>query len=67
MENEGENLRLDRKTNPKVVEKQAAWAHIVPGMRVADLGCGSGKTTSVLCNLVRPGGSAVGSIFRNHE
>jgi ubiquinone/menaquinone biosynthesis C-methylase UbiE len=63
MESESENLRLDSKTDPNAVEGQAKWAQIEPGMRVADLGCGSGKTTAVLHRLVQPGGSAVGIDF----
>ena len=63
MESLEESLRLDQKTDPLVVEKQARWAGIQPGMRVADLGCGSGKTTSVLNRLVQPGGEAVGLDF----
>jgi SAM-dependent methyltransferase len=60
MESGEENFRLDAKTDPEVVEKQALWAGISPGMRVADLGCGSGKTTAVLHKLVQSGGTAVG-------
>lgn len=60
MENEEENFRLDAKTDPVTVEEQAVWAQIKPGMRVADLGCGSGKTTSVLRRLVQPGGTVAG-------
>ncbi len=60
MESEDENVRLEAKTDPAVVEQQALWAGIRPGMRVADLGCGPGKTTSVLHRLVQPGGTAVG-------
>ena len=60
MESEEENIRLDVKTDPSVVEEQALWAGIRPGMRVVDLGCGSGKTTSVLRRLVHPDGSVVG-------
>jgi SAM-dependent methyltransferase len=63
MENQEEAIRLDQKTDPLVVEKQALWAGIKPGMRVADLGCGSGKTTFVLNQLVQPGGEAVGLDF----
>jgi SAM-dependent methyltransferase len=63
MENQEESIRLDQKTNPSVVEKQARWAGIRPGMRVADLGCGSGKTTKVLSRLVQPGGEAIGLDF----
>ena len=60
MESDEESVRLDMKTDPSAVEKQALWAGIKPGMRVADLGCGSGKTTFHLNKLVGPDGSAVG-------
>ena len=60
MESNEEAVRLDMKTDPVVVEKQALWAGIKQGMRVADLGCGSGKTTFYLNKLVGPDGSAVG-------
>lgn len=60
MESEEEVFRLEMKTNTEVVKKQAIWAGIKPGMRVADIGCGSGKTTSVLYQLVQPGGTVVG-------
>ncbi len=60
MEHEEEALRLDMKTRPDVVEEQALFAGIKPGMRVLDIGCGSGKTTSVLHGLVQPGGKAIG-------
>jgi SAM-dependent methyltransferase len=60
MESEEESLRLDIKTDAALVEKQALWAGIKPGMRVADLGCGAGKTTYSLNRLVQPGGKTVG-------
>jgi ubiquinone/menaquinone biosynthesis C-methylase UbiE len=60
MEGDEESVRLDLKTDPEVVKKQALWAGIKPGMRVADLGCGSGKTTFYLNKLVGPHGSVVG-------
>ena len=60
MESDEESLRLDLKTDESLVEKQALWAGIRPGMRVADLGCGAGKTTFYLNKLVQPKGSTVG-------
>ena len=60
MESEEEALRLDIKTDGEMVEKQARWAGIAPGMRVADLGCGAGKTTFHLNNLVQPMGETLG-------
>jgi SAM-dependent methyltransferase len=63
MEDEEESLRLDRKTDPRVVRKQARWAGIKAGMRIADLGCGSGKTTFILNKLIQPGGEAFGLDF----
>ncbi|HTG80723.1 MAG TPA: methyltransferase domain-containing protein [Geobacteraceae bacterium] len=60
MENEEEILRQELKTDCDGVVRQAAWAGIRPGMRVADLGCGSGKTTFCLKKLVGPAGTVVG-------
>jgi ubiquinone/menaquinone biosynthesis C-methylase UbiE len=60
MESDEEVLRLDLKTDEKAVQKQAVWAGIKPGMRVADLGCGPGKTTLCLQKLVQPDGEVVG-------
>jgi ubiquinone/menaquinone biosynthesis C-methylase UbiE len=60
MENPEESLRLDLKTDNAVTEKQALWAGLQPGMRVADIGCGPGKTTAKLHELAQPGGSVVG-------
>lgn len=60
MEHGDESKRLDIKTDNEVTARQAAWAGIAPGMRVADIGCGSGKTTSKLGEMVQPGGSALG-------
>jgi len=63
MENKEEALRLDLKTDGKIVEKQALWAGIKPGMRVADLGYGSGKTSFCLHKLVQPHGTVFGVDF----
>jgi ubiquinone/menaquinone biosynthesis C-methylase UbiE len=60
MESDEEALRLDMKTDPEVVENRARWAGIARGMRVADLGCGSGKTTYHLNRLVQPDGETIG-------
>ena len=60
MEGDQEAVRLDVKTDATVVEKQALWAGIETGMRVADLGCGAGKTTYHLNRLVQPHGQTVG-------
>ncbi len=60
MENEQEAHRLEVKTDPTIVDKQALWAGIQPGMRVADVGCGSGKTTALLHRLIQPGGKTTG-------
>lgn len=60
MESDEEAIRLDRKTDRNAVLRQARWAGVGEGMRIADLGCGSGKTTSALHSLVGPAGEAVG-------
>lgn len=60
MESEEEAVRLDIKTNPDAVRRQAVWCGVTPGMRVLDAGCGAGVTTSVLNDMVRPGGSVLG-------
>ena len=60
MENTEETFRLEIKTDPESVRHQAIWCGAKPGMRVLDVGCGPGKTTSILYELVQPGGSAVG-------
>ena len=60
MESEEEALRLDLKTDGKLVQEQASWAGLRPGMRLADLGCGPGKTTYHLNEIVQPGGKSVG-------
>lgn len=60
MESDEEVLRLDLKTDEKIVQKQAVWAGIKPGMRVVDLGCGPGKTTFCLQKLVQPDSEVVG-------
>ena len=63
MEGDEESYRLDIKTDGNVVEDQARWAGIQAGMRVADIGCGSGKTTFHLNKLVQPQGETIGIDF----
>ncbi len=63
MESEDESLRLELKTNDQKVIEQATWAGIKPGMRVADLGCGPGKTTAALHRLLGENGEVVGIDF----
>jgi SAM-dependent methyltransferase len=63
MEDEEEALRLDLKTDPAAVRRQARWAGIRPGMRVGDFGCGPGVTSYHLNRVVQPGGSVVGLDF----
>lgn len=60
MESAAETLRLETKTDPALVLQQARWAGLHPGMRVIDVGCGSGKTTATLLEAVTPDGQAVG-------
>ncbi len=48
------------KTDPDAVREQAFWCGIKPGLRALDVGCGSGKTTAILHEMVQPGGSIVG-------
>ena len=60
MESEDEVFRLEIKTDVAVVKQQAKWAGVKPGMRVADLGCGPGITTSILHSFSQPNGETVG-------
>lgn len=63
MEDPSEALRLVIKTDPDEIMKQAYWCGIGPGARVLDLGCGSGKVTSILHEMVQPGGYVLGVDF----
>ena len=60
MENEEESKRLDIKTDPEHVHKQARWCGVRPGLSILDVGCGSGKTTSILNEIAQPGGFTLG-------
>ncbi|MBW2203138.1 MAG: class I SAM-dependent methyltransferase, partial [Deltaproteobacteria bacterium] len=63
MENDQEAFRLDIKTDPEAVREQALWCGVRPGLRILDVGCGPGKTTSILHDMVKPNGQAVGVDF----
>jgi SAM-dependent methyltransferase len=60
MEHPEEAYRLDLKTDRERLIQQASWAGLRPGMRVLDLGCGSGKTSAFFQEFVQPGGAVVG-------
>ncbi len=60
MESDQEAHRLLLKTNTESVKRQATWAGISEGMRVLDVGCGSGAATQALAQLVGPTGEVVG-------
>jgi SAM-dependent methyltransferase len=60
MENEEEAIRLEMKTDPEAVKKQAVWCGVKPGLRVLDAGCGPGITTSILHKMIQPGGEIIG-------
>jgi SAM-dependent methyltransferase len=60
MENREESIRLEHKTDPEAVRQQALYCGLRPGMRVLDAGCGPGKTSSILYEMVLPGGDVVG-------
>lgn len=60
MESDQEAHRLLLKTNTESVKRQAAWAGISKGMRVLDVGCGSGSAAQALAQLVGPTGEVVG-------
>ena len=59
-EGEKETERLEVKTNKQAVVDQALWAGLKPGMRILDVGCGPGITTSSLAWAAQLGGKAVG-------
>jgi len=60
MESGQEALRIEIKTDTSVIEDQARWAGIKPGMKVVDIGCGPGVATSVLHKLSQPSEKTVG-------
>lgn len=60
MESLEEATRLEMKADPKALRRQALWCGIKPGLRVMDAGFGSGKTASILHEMIRPGGYLLG-------
>ena len=60
MESLEETTRLEIKTDPEAIRKQAIWCGVKRGFRVLDAGFGSGKTVSILHELVRPEGHILG-------
>lgn len=60
MENSEEAIRLEVKTDPGRVREEARWCGIGAGQSVLDAGCGPGKTSSILLEMVQPGGSVLG-------
>ncbi|MCF8061724.1 MAG: methyltransferase domain-containing protein [Deltaproteobacteria bacterium] len=60
MEHGEEILRLEMKTDPEVLRKQACWCGVAPGLRVLDAGCGPGKTSAILHGMVLPEGRVLG-------
>ncbi|MFO7985726.1 MAG: class I SAM-dependent methyltransferase [Desulfatiglandaceae bacterium] len=63
MEGFEEAVRLEVKTDHKALRAQAEWCGIGSGLRVLDVGCGPGKTSSVLRDMVQPGGEVLGVDF----
>lgn len=63
MENSAEIERLELKTDETALVRQLLWAGLKPGMRVADVGCGPGKTTSIIKKVTGKNGNAVGIDF----
>ena len=63
MENAEEAKRLELKTDKNSVKRQASWAGIGPGMRVLDVGCGTGITSKAIAELVGETGHVTGLDF----
>ena len=63
MENLEESFRLELKTDPVMVRKQARWCGLKPGLRVLDVGCGPGKTSAILFDMIQPDGELIGLDF----
>jgi 2-polyprenyl-3-methyl-5-hydroxy-6-metoxy-1,4-benzoquinol methylase len=60
MDSAAETQRLELKTDALAVERQARAAGLLPGMRVADIACGPGKTSATLAGIVGGTGTVTG-------
>lgn len=60
MESKNETHRLEIKTDFQRLEEQALWAGLKKGMRVLDVGCGSGITSSHLYSITGDTGHVTG-------
>lgn len=60
MEGPEEITRLEMKTEAEPVIRICRLAGLNPGMKVADILCGTGKTSEILYSLVEPGGEVIG-------
>jgi len=67
MESDDEAIRLEVKTDPDALRRQALWCGVKPGLRILDAGCGPGKTTALLHEMVQPGGSVTGIDFSSER
>lgn len=56
MESTEEHARLSIKTDEASLLEQVVWAGLKPGMSVADVGCGPGRTTDILCRYASAAG-----------
>jgi len=65
-ESDLETARLELKTDIQAVINQSRWAGLKAGMRILDVGCGPGITSSALSTAAQPGGMVVG-IDRSEE
>jgi len=60
MENDHEVVRLELKVSHDHIRQQAEWCGIAAGQRILDAGCGPGKITAILGDMVTPQGAVVG-------
>ncbi len=60
MEGEDETERLETKTSIELARNHLVWAGIQPGMKVLDLGCGTGIVSALMSELVGDKGCVVG-------